>query len=151
MYHIKWIESYWKFLTNCWQTKIFKTHFAYKNLTKWLFLFEFNFFRIPYGDSPTSPLPSPIHSPVMNHFPHTLQVRIHKTRISSVFSKTNSQLITLFFQHHPLYQPLNMQSSAFSLRHPAMVANENSVCSTLFVANLGQSCTEAELHNLFSR
>lgn len=37
-----------------------------------LFLFP----RIPYGDSPTSPLPSPIHSPVINHFPHTLQVRI---------------------------------------------------------------------------
>ncbi|CAB3987054.1 RNA-binding with multiple splicing-like isoform X2 [Paramuricea clavata] len=32
-----------------------------------------------------------------------------------------------------------------------MVTSENSVCSTLFVANLGQTCTETELHNLFSR
>lgn len=27
-----------------------------------------------YADSPTSPLPSPLHSPVMNHFPHAIQV-----------------------------------------------------------------------------
>ncbi|XP_028399533.1 protein couch potato-like [Dendronephthya gigantea] len=82
--------------------------------------------RISYADSPTSPLPSPIHSPVINHFQHTLQ-------------------------HHPLYQPVNMQSSTFSLRPPAMVTNDNPVCSTLFVANLGQSCTETELHNFFAR
>lgn len=83
--------------------------------------------RIPYGDSPTSPLPSPLHSPVMNHqFPHTIQ---------------------------QVYPPLHtaVQSNAYSLRPPPIITSDASVCTTLFVANLGKSCTENDLHNVFAR
>ncbi|XP_046857261.1 RNA-binding protein, mRNA-processing factor 2a-like [Xenia sp. Carnegie-2017] len=81
--------------------------------------------RIPYADSPTSPLHSPIHSPVINHFSHTLQ-------------------------HHPVYQHVNMPST-YSL--PTMVASDTYLCSTLFVANIGQKLDankENELYALFT-
>lgn len=83
--------------------------------------------RIPYGDSPTSPLPSPLHSPVVNHFPPSIQ--------------------------HQVYQPLHtaLQPTAISLRPPAILTTDANMCSTLFVANLGKSCTENDLHDVFCR
>lgn len=90
--------------------------------------------RIPYGDSPSSPLPSPLpsplHSPIINHFPPTVQ--------------------------HHVYQPMHaaaLQPNAFSLRPaPIMTSPQDStICSTLFVANFGKTCTEIDIHNIFSR
>ena len=146
-----------------------------------------------YADSPTSPLPSPLHSPVMNHFPHAIQVW-HLFSFS-FFLLSLSYFLTcsfpisflsfpflsfLFFSFlsfsfpfpfisfllavlwsasilfllQQIYPPLHTPvppNAAYSLRPAHIMTNDAGICSTLFVANLGKSCTENELHNLFSR
>ena len=122
-----------------------------------------------YADSPTSPLPSPLHSPVMNHFPHAIQVW-HLFSFSffllslsyfltcsfptSFLSFSCALVSVYFFLLQQIYPPLHTpvpSNAAYSLRPAHIMTNDAGICSTLFVANLGKSCTENELHNLFSR
>ena len=144
-----------------------------------------------YADSPTSPLPSPLHSPVMNHFPHAIQVwhlfsfsffllslsyfltcsfpisflsfpflsflffSFLFLPFSFYFLSSSCALVSVyFFLLQQIYPPLHTPvppNAAYSLRPAHIMTNDAGICSTLFVANLGKSCTENELHNLFSR
>ena len=137
-----------------------------------------------YADSPTSPLPSPLHSPVMNHFPHAIQVWhlfsfsffllslsyfltcsfptsflsfpfFSFPSLSFYFLSFSCALVSVyFFLLQQIYPPLHTPvppNAAYSLRPAHIMTNDAGICSTLFVANLGKSCTENELHNLFSR
>ena len=137
-----------------------------------------------YADSPTSPLPSPLHSPVMNHFPHAIQVWhlfsfsffllslsyfltcsfptsflsfpfFSFPSLSFYFLSFSCALVSVyFFLLQQIYPPLHTpvpSNAAYSLRPAHIMTNDAGICSTLFVANLGKSCTENELHNLFSR